>query len=79
MNAVACPSFSCSCKSKELLKRRLCRSRLESKQTLRVHVAINNAIRQISQWHYSFYIVMQQLFHRSLQTTTASQEEKSDE
>jgi hypothetical protein len=46
---------------------------------LRVHVAINNAIRQIPQWHYSFYIVMQQLFHRLLQTTTALQEEKSDE
>jgi hypothetical protein len=56
---------------------------LESKKALQGYVAIDNAIRQISQWHYSLYIVMQQLFHCSLQTTTASQqqwwEEKWDE
>jgi hypothetical protein len=50
-------------------------SLLESKKTLQVHVAIDNAIRQIPQRHSSFYIVMQQLFHRSLQTSTASQQQ----
>ena len=57
------------------------RSLLEAKKTLRVYVAVDNAIRQIPQLLYSFYTVMavQQLFQTR---TTASQqqwEEKWDE